>query len=275
MMRILLLLLISILPVYLICLYVYKKDDRKEPAKLLRKLFIFGMLSCIPAAILEIILEPFFGTEESRNLIVWFIYAASSIALVEELFKWLVVYKVSYGHKEFDQVYDAIVYAVFVSLGFACFENIFYVLDSGITTGIFRAITAIPGHACDAIIMGNYLGLAKLADINHNSKLFKKNLLLSILLPTLAHSIYDYCLFSNNYVLIGIFFIFIIYIYIYSIKKIKRVSAMRKNIYNNDEVVVITNYTVTCPNCGTRGNGHFCTNCGTKLNISDLGNDNT
>ena len=270
----LVLLLISILPVYLICLYVYKKDDKKEPSKLLRKLFIFGMLSCIPAAILEIILEPFFGVEENRNLIVWFIYATSSIALVEELFKWLVVYKISYSHKAFDQVYDAIVYAVFVSLGFACLENILYVLDSGIKVGLFRALTAIPGHAYDAIIMGNYLGLAKIADINNNSKLFKKNLLLSILLPTLAHGIYDYCLFSENYILVGIFFVFIVFIYIHSIKKIKLVSSLRKNIFN-DKMTFNSEYISICHNCGTHSNGNFCTSCGTKLHINKLNSDNT
>ena len=265
--RILVLLIISILPVYLICLYVYQKDDQKEPSKLLRKLFIYGMLSCIPAAILELLLEPFFGSEENRNLIVWFIYAASSIALVEELFKWLVIYKISYNQKEFDQVYDAIVYAVFVSLGFACFENIFYVLDSGVLIGLFRALTAIPGHAADAIIMGNYLGLAKLAAVNHNTKLSKKNLILSIILPTFAHAIYDYCLFTQNYILIIFFFCFLIFIYVYSIKKIKKVSSLRKNISNKEGNITSNICNKYCPNCGTKGHGKFCTNCGTNLDI--------
>ena len=267
---ILLLLLISILPVYLIGLYVYKKDNQKEPIKLLKKLFIYGVLSCIPVAIIEVALEPFFGTEESRSLIMWFIYAISSVALIEELFKWLIVYKVSYNHKEFDQVYDAIVYAVFVSLGFAFFENIFYVFDSGLAVGFIRAVTAIPGHASDAIIMGNYLGLAKLADINKNRKLRNKNLLLSIFMPTLLHALYDYFLFTENYIMIIMFFLLLIFIYVYSIKKVKRVAALRQNIYKNNS----NNDLLCCSNCGTVGYGNFCVMCGTKLNNNYLNNDN-
>ena len=212
MLSFLILLAISILPVYLIGLYIYKKDDQKEPPKLLRKLFLFGMLICLPAAILEVILGPMFGSEEYRTLIGWLFYAFICVALVEEVFKWLVVYNVGFKHKEFDQVYDAIVYAVFVSLGFACFENVFYVLSSGISTGIMRAITAIPGHAADAIIMGEYIGLAKIATINHNDKLFKKNIALSIIAPTVAHGIYDYCLMTESYFFIGVFVLFLIFI---------------------------------------------------------------
>ena len=58
-----------------------------------------------------------------------------------------------------------IVYASFVALGFACFENILYVSDSGIVTGLIRAVTAVPGHVCDGILMGSYLALAKLLNI--------------------------------------------------------------------------------------------------------------
>ena len=35
-------------------------------------------------------------------------------------------------------------------------------------------------------------------EINKNDKLKKKNILLSILIPTLMHGIYDYCLFTGN-----------------------------------------------------------------------------
>ena len=61
--------LISILPVYLVGLYIYKKDKNKEPKKLLRRLFIYGMLSCIPAAITEMLLGNLFGSEETMGLI--------------------------------------------------------------------------------------------------------------------------------------------------------------------------------------------------------------
>mgnify|MGYP002514454572 CR=1 FL=1 len=55
-----------------------------------------------------------------------------------------------------------IVYSVFVSLGFACFENILYVFaNQSIAVGISRGILSVPGHACDAVFMGYYLSMAK------------------------------------------------------------------------------------------------------------------
>ena len=54
-MNVIFLLIITFLPVYLVGLFVYKKDREKEPRKLLKKLFIFGMLSCIPTVIFELI----------------------------------------------------------------------------------------------------------------------------------------------------------------------------------------------------------------------------
>lgn len=255
-------LLISILPVYLVGLYIYKKDRNKEPKSLLKKLFIYGMLSCIPAGIIELLLGNLFGPEETMNMIKLFLYVLITIALIEELFKWIIVYALTYNKQEFDEVYDAIIYAVFASLGFACFENIFYVLSTDVSVGLFRAITAIPAHASDAIIMGNYLGLAKIASINKNKKLYKKNLILSITMPTIVHTIYDYCLFTKNTIFLLIFVIFIISIYGYSIRKIKFLSTHNKQL-NNEPIII--NKQIYCPNCGKLGNDNYCTKCGTKL----------
>lgn len=224
-------LFLTFLPIYLICLFVYNKDNKKEPKKFLRKLFIFGILSCIPAAIIELIIEPLFGDINKLNLFYLFIYVALGIALVEELCKWIIVYKKAYNHKEFDQTYDAIVYSVFVSLGFACLENILYCFSSNnILTSLLRALTAIPGHTMDAIVMGNFLYLAKVSSLNNDKKQSKHMLFLSIFMPTLTHTIYDYCIFTNRIVFYIIFALFLLFIYIYSIDKIKQLSKNNSDL---------------------------------------------
>ena len=257
-------LVIAILPIYLILLYIYKKDDNKEPKELLKRLFIWGMIICIPVAFIELGIQHLFPKEETMNLYMLFVYVLIDVALVEELFKWIIIYKITFNHESFDQLYDAIVYAVFVSLGFACFENIFYVLDSGITTGILRAVTAIPGHASDAIIMGNFLGLAKVAQLKGKNKLKRRFLFLSIIAPVYNHAVYDYCLYTNNVIFIIIFILFIIFIYIYSIKKVKKVSSNNRNLVNN-KIIAIDNNKKECPKCGYEGTGNYCHKCGTKL----------
>ena len=228
-MKNIILLIIAILPVYLIGLYVYNKDREKEPKKLLTKLFIYGMLACFPAVILELVLGYFFNEEEYMNLFEMFIYAIINIALVEELCKWFIVYNMTYHNSEFDHLYDMVVYSIFTSLGFAVLENILYVYLGGFTVGLFRAVSAIPGHASYAIIMANYLGKAKVANLNSDMHNEKKNLLLSILMPTFAHGLYDYFLFTDKFILLICYIIFLIIIYKYSQNKINYLSNIKDN----------------------------------------------
>ncbi len=253
-----LLFFISVLPVVLIGLYIYKKDKQKEPARLLVKLFLGGLASCFLVLIISSIMNifPIFSMEpEELNLFELIINVFIGVALVEEFCKWIMAYKISYNDENFDELYDAILYCVFVALGFACFENLLYVYERGITTGIARALLAVPGHACDGILMGYYLGLSKISALNNRKDLKTKNLILSILVPTITHGIYDYCLFAQNLIFIIIFFIFVIGMYVYVIKKVKKVSSIEGKIKYKD------NY---CPNCGHKVESSFCPVCGRK-----------
>lgn len=250
---------ISILPVFLIGMFIYKKDKNKEPTKLLIKLFLGGMGSCFLVTIISIILElifPIFAADtKNLNLIELAIHVFIGVALVEEFCKWLVAYKISYNDKNFDEFYDAIVYCIFVSLGFACLENLLYVYQYGIVTGIIRALLAVPGHACNGMFMGYYLGLSKIGALNNRKDIKTKNIILSILIPTITHGIYDYCLFSERTIFIILFFIFVIFVYVYVIKKIKKISSINRKMKYKD------NY---CPNCGHVVDSNFCPICGRK-----------
>lgn len=255
----LLLFWISVLPVILIGLYIYNKDRNKESKKMLAKLFIGGVASALLVLISSVVLEKifpvFFGDNSGMNSLVLIIHVFVFVAFVEEFCKWIFAYGISYNNKDFDEFYDAIIYCIFVALGFACFENILYVFQNGFFNGIVRAILAVPGHACDGMFMGYYLGLSKISELNNNNTYKKKNLILSLIVPTITHGIYDYCLFNGSGLFIIIFFAFVIWMYIYTYKKIKVVSSIKRKIrYKN-------NY---CPNCGHIVKSDFCPMCGRK-----------
>ena len=67
------LLLAAVLPVILLCFYIYKKDTNKEPKGMLAKIFIFGMLICIPVIILELLFGSVIDPQESDSIIYIFI----------------------------------------------------------------------------------------------------------------------------------------------------------------------------------------------------------
>ncbi len=137
----------------------------------------------------------------------------------EELFKFLVLYLLVWKNPNFNEKFDGIVYAVFVSLGFAGVENVLYVMDGGMQTALTRAITAVPAHAIFGITMGYYLGIA------HMYKELKgKYLARALLVPILLHGIYDFILMVEIGWLLLLFVPYVIVLYIMGIKKMKVLS---------------------------------------------------
>ena len=276
------LLFASIIPVVLLGIYIYKKDQHKEPIGLLASIFILGVLSCIPVVITEVFVGELFPIDETTSsFLEIFINVFIGVGLIEEGFKWLVTYFRGYKHREFDEVYDIIVYAVFASLGFACIENIMYVFSYGLGTAAMRAVTSIPGHASFGILMGYFLSKAKVNELNGEKSLRSKNLFLSIFIPTLFHTTFDAILTSNLDLAIIIFFIFDIGMVIYCFNIVKKMSKIQQNLTTNIQKGTITEkkdgtiqYTWKdenkeyhfCPICGKNVEGYnFCPNCGLKL----------
>lgn len=261
-----LLLFLSFFPIFIIGYFIYKSDKiEKESTRLLMLVFLGGILSSLLTLLLSGLLEivlPFFtiSNEENLNLLELIPYYFIGIALIEEISKWLLVYLFCWRSKEFNYLYDAIVYCVFASLGFAALENIFYVFMGGIGTGVMRGIFSIPGHAFFGVYMGYYLGLSKLTKLNGNINKSRKYFIYSIAAPTILHGIFDYLLGAStrSVLFFPLFLLFIVLLYIFAIKKVKRISKVKLPMKNSNN---------TCEKCGNKIEGAFCTNCGTKNEI--------
>ena len=214
----------AILPAALLLLLVYKRDKNgKEPKNLLWRLIFAGGIIIIPIYICEVIGQIIveFGnaivTNQTElgfvaNMFVYF----GVVALAEEGFKMIALATQTWKNPNFNFKYDGIVYAVFVGMGFAIFENIKYVLEYGMVTGILRALTAIPGHCAFAIIMGTFYGSSKYFQSIKNKKMQVLCMLYAIIIPIVGHSLYDFALTISNNVLsvvVSIFYMIILDIF--------------------------------------------------------------
>ncbi len=182
--------ILAIIPVIYLLFYFYKKDSQKpEPIGLVIKVFFYGVLGVFVALFFEVLLS-LFKPLFTFSVIVFFSFNAFIIAgLVEESVKLYIVKKSIYKHEKFDEVMDGIVYTIASSLGFACFENIIYVMGSDIFVAILRGLTAVPMHAIMSGIMGYYIGIAKFAEnAVEEKKLIRKGLMIAVLL----HGAYDF-----------------------------------------------------------------------------------
>ena len=201
------LLLIAVAPIAIILFYVYYRDKyEKEPISLLIKGLLAGMVITIPIIFAEQMMSFFSATLFYGQIGNAFANAFLVAALCEEAFKLLAVYLLIWKNPNFNERFDGIVYAVFVSLGFALVENILYVFSNGMSTGLARAFTAVPAHAMFGIMMGYYLGLSRFTKQKR-----VRYFILAFLIPFFLHGLYDFILMVNITWVLTLFFPFLIF----------------------------------------------------------------
>lgn len=232
------LLVASILPSALLMMMVYKNDKvEKEPENLLIKTFLLGIVSAIIAIVAELTLGKIVAAfVEPGTALYTLIEAFIIVALMEEVAKFIMLKTASWKDKNFNYTFDAIVYAVFTSLGFATIENILYVLSNGFLVAIIRAISAVPAHMTFGVFMGIYYGKAKVCEKNGDIKGKKYNLIKSVLIPTVLHGLYDYCLMESMALSLIIFVVLLVFLYINMFRNIKKYSKEDTKIQFEGEV---------------------------------------
>lgn len=195
-------LILAIIPSIILFIVVWRSDKvEKEPVKLLVKLFLFGTLfggtltiiSYLESKKPEINLLSKILPEPS-SVIYMLILNFLIIALIEEAGKFIVLKKITWKDPAFNYIFDAVVYSVTVSLGFATVENIIYIITRkriDIDVAIDRGLLAVPAHVIYAIYMGYFYGLAKHSEAIGGSKSTKKHLIMALVFPVLIHGLFD------------------------------------------------------------------------------------
>lgn len=216
----------ALLPALFLMRYIYRKDTvEKEPKGMLVGLVFLGVAAALVAVILETlgtsILSRFLEEGDPAHTIV---LAFLVVALVEEGAKFLFLFWRTWRDPNFNFRFDGIVYAVFVSLGFAAFENISYVMGYGLGTAVARALLAIPAHMGFAVFMGYFYARAKRCSDQGNARGRRRNLWAALLFAVLLHGFYDACALLGTLLSALLFVAFVIAMYIIVIRMVKRES---------------------------------------------------
>jgi RsiW-degrading membrane proteinase PrsW (M82 family) len=181
-------------PALLLLRYYYRQDRaRPEPKGLVFRVFLAGVLVTLFAIPLELLVGSFEGFFSPYPLLYAAFRAFVVAALVEEFLKRGVVLVVAFRHPSFDETVDGVVYAVVASLGFACLENIMYVMGGTLATALVRAVTAVPLHATASGMMGYFIGQARFARSPVQQRaLLRRGLTVAVLI----HGLYNFLLFA-------------------------------------------------------------------------------
>lgn len=219
----------ALLPAAILWLYIWKKDSQPEPTSWLIKAVLLGVGICIPVVIVEIGIEflLFSAGIAPTDLVGTTIRAFVVAAIPEETFKLLALWLILRKNPHFDEHFDGIVYAVCVGLGFAAIENVFYILgeEEWMSVAVSRALLAVPAHYAFAILMGYYYSVYHFVD--HSIK----NAICILLVPVMAHGIYDAIALSGsaNPYIGGVSFLVLIFfcIKMHKVAKSKMLALIR------------------------------------------------
>jgi len=209
-------------------------DRFVEPKKYIIATFVLGILSIGPLIMFDNIILLIKGSPIEYNP---FMQAFFDAAFKEELLKFCVLFFFCVRFAEFNEPMDGIVYGTVVSLGFASYENIFYVYGAegfniSLGTAYTRAFSAVPSHAFDGVIMGFFIGRHYFR--KHESKI---NIYFAFLIPFILHGLYDWTLMEesihNNFMWLIVAIELWLVIYLYRVLKkeqLKKKSEPEKKI---------------------------------------------
>ena len=124
------LLFISLAPIFIIAFYIYSRDIyEKEPLSYLLKALSIGAIIVLPVVFIEKQLSAPADKLEGISNAAWIAFIVAG--LTEEGMKYLAFLLFFWKSSNFNERFDGIVYAVYISLGFAGIENILYVFSGG------------------------------------------------------------------------------------------------------------------------------------------------
>ena len=209
--------ILAILPALFLMRYIYKQDKlEKEPRGLLIKVTVMGVLAAFLSMLLESVGQFLLGLTQINpdSPLYTILLAFLVVAVVEEGTKYFLMHKCVWRNPAFNFRFDAIVYAVFASLGFAAMENIMYVFGFGLNVLLARALLAIPGHMSFAVVFGVFYGRAKKYANRGQKSQCTGNIILGFLVAVFFHGFYDSCAMIGTTFSMILYALFMIVIYV-------------------------------------------------------------
>jgi protease PrsW len=156
----------AIAPTLLVLWTVASMDNRREPTRVVLGAFLLGAGS---AFLLSYVRIPVPGISILTN---WpsfqtYLHATFEIAAPEETVKLIVLVFYCSRYIAYDHPMEGVVYGAAVGLGFAAYENLFYLAnnpDYWKTIAFVRGLFTVPVHGALGVIIGIYVVRARFGD---------------------------------------------------------------------------------------------------------------
>jgi RsiW-degrading membrane proteinase PrsW (M82 family) len=260
-MNYILLIIFGLAPSIIWLSYYLRKDIHPEPKMMVLKIFFYGMLITVPVLFLEIGLlksfdalssllsVPYSPSEISGlfreklleiselsypSLLIFLFYSIIGVALVEEIFKYLVVRFKVLNHPEFDEPVDAMIYMIVAGLGFAALENILYLFPHLLpvikfseifTASATRFLGPVFLHALTSATIGYFLAISIFEGKNQFKLVF-----IGLAIATVLHGLFNYSIIvlGGSLLMPVIILISLAFFVSFGFKKLKEIKSVCK-----------------------------------------------
>lgn len=207
----------AIAPSMLVLWTIASMDNRREPARVVLATFLLGAGSAFLISYLHISV-PGISILANCPVVQTYLHATFEVAAPEEAAKLIVLICFCSRYIAYDHPMEGVVYGAAVGLGFAAYENLFYLAsnpDYWKTIAFMRGLLTVPVHGALGVIIGIYVAWARFGDRRRRGHAFRiKSYLMGWGIATVLHGLFDFPLLllqrqvlgqSDNVVLLLIF----------------------------------------------------------------------
>lgn len=207
----------GVLPALLWLYFWLREDIHPEPKRLIVRAFFSGILAIPFALLLEaaaycgiayLFLNPgqaplcgsFSQALLEHNVALFEMGIILAFAAAEEFVKYKCARKFVLGGKDFDEPVDAMIYLITVALGFAAFENFFFLISAfgegvfqGLVIGNLRFLGATLLHAISSGVVGYALALAF-----YKPEKRRAYTIYGLIIATVLHAVFNIAVISEG-----------------------------------------------------------------------------
>jgi RsiW-degrading membrane proteinase PrsW (M82 family) len=183
----------AIAPSMLVLWTIAAMDNRREPARVVLTTFIFGAGSAFLLSYLRVSI-PAISILTHWPIVQTYLHATFEVAALEEAAKLIVLAFFCSRYIAYDHPMEGVVYGAAVGLGFAAYENLFYLAnnpDYWKTIALMRGLFTVPVHGALGVIIGIYVAWARFGDRRRRGHRFR-SYFIGWAIATFLHGLFDF-----------------------------------------------------------------------------------
>lgn len=183
--------------IFLVLILMAMKSMEKPAYKLFIGSYFFGLLTAIPMIVALYLVYNYWLTHVSSLRRILF-YSFVLVGYLAEFSKFLVLRYYYIPRESVTKPFDGILFSVMISMGFATAANVFFFFEWQYSDSPFTVLYTLPfANLLIGIIMGFFIGMGKFRS-NHVDSLT------GLGVAIFFQGFYNFCLFSQDYLLLGL-----------------------------------------------------------------------